>query len=70
MYIYFTLTILTEHGTLSLFSWYLKAKLSLLMRFITYNFGQIDIFFSFKKKGFKISYFTKVNMLKQFDIVS
>ena len=61
MVIYVTLTILTENETLSLFSWYLKAKLSFLMRFKTYNFGQIDIFFVFKK--FKINYFTKVNML-------
>ena len=60
MVIYVTLTILTEHGTLSLFSSYLKAKLSLLMRFKTYNFGQIDIFFFL---SLKISYFTKVNML-------
>ena len=64
MVIYVTLTILTEHGTLSLFSSYLKAKLSLLMRFKTYNFGQIDILFCFVFfKSFKISYFTKVNML-------
>ena len=47
MVIYVSLTILTEHGTLSLFSWYLKAKLSLLMRFITYNFDKIYSFFCF-----------------------
>ena len=47
MVIYVTLTILTEPGNLSLFSWYLRVKLSLLM--ITYNLGQIDIFFVFKK---------------------
>ena len=44
MVIYVTLTILTEHGILSL----LRAKLSLFIRFNTYNIGQIDIF-CFKK---------------------
>ena len=45
MVIYVTLTSLTEHGTLSL----LRAKLSFLIRFYTYNIGQIDIFFVLKK---------------------
>ena len=45
MVIYVTLTILTEHGILSL----LRANLSLLIRFNTYNIGQIDIFIVLKK---------------------
>ena len=57
MVIYVTLTILTEHGILSL----LRAKLSLLIRFNTYNIGQIDIFWFLKKS--KINHFTKVNMI-------
>ena len=40
MAVYVTLTILTEHGILSL----LRAKLSLLIRSNTYNIGQINIF--------------------------
>ena len=48
MVIYVTLTNLIDNGNLSLLSWYLRAKLSLLMSFKTYNFGQIDILF-FKK---------------------
>ena len=52
-----TLTILTEHGNLSLFSGYLRAQLSLLMRFKTYNFGQNDIFCI--KKSSKINIFQK-----------
>ena len=47
MGIYVTLTILTEHGNVSLH--YLRAYLSLLMRFKTYNFGQIGIFLVLKK---------------------
>ena len=58
---YATITILTEHGNLSIFSRYLRAKLSLLMRFKPYKFGQIDIFLFFKSS--KIDYFTKVNIL-------
>ena len=46
MVIYVILTILTEYGILSLF----RAKLSLLIRINTFNIGQIDIFFYFKKK--------------------
>ena len=49
MVIYVTFTILTEHGILSL----LRAKLSLLIRFNTYNIGQIEFFFCFKKKSKK-----------------
>ena len=47
--------ILTEQGNLSLFSWYLREKLSLLMRCKTYMFGQIDFFL----KRSKINYFIK-----------
>ena len=54
MVIYVTLTILPEHGILSL----LRAKLSLLVSFKIIN---IDVF-CFSKSS-KINYFTKVNMI-------
>ena len=53
IYVAFTLTILTEHGNLSLSSWYLRVKLSFLMRFKTCEFGQINILFLFLKKILK-----------------
>ena len=42
------------------------------MRFKTYNFGQIDknIYFVALKSYQILYYFTNVNMLRQFDIVS
>ena len=45
MVIYVTLTILTERGNLSLSSWYLRVVIALLIKFKTYNFVQIDMFF-------------------------
>ena len=56
MVINVTLTILTEHGTLSLFSWYLKATLSLLMRFKTFNLAKSTFFFNLNKLFHKNKY--------------
>ena len=57
MDIYVTLTILTEHGNLSLLSWYLRAIIVFVNGLQTYNFGQIDIFllFDFKVLKYTIS---------------
>ena len=55
---YVTLTILTDHGILFL----LGAKLSMLIRFNTYNIGHINIFLVLKK-GPIINHFTKVNTM-------
>ena len=48
--VYVTLTVLTYHGNLSLISFYLRALLSLLMKFKTHKFWHIGIKYCCLKK--------------------